>query len=108
MLSLSMDILSNIRSIGCLSRFNDDKHLLLDKRLRIRARIKGYCHYQKIFKRLRFDDEKIFVKTVGPFHSVRESLPQKNVEVIQTKKDVGVVFNEFSEDDREELFSYFE
>ncbi|MCK4736154.1 MAG: hypothetical protein KAT65_27115 [Methanophagales archaeon] len=55
-----------------------------------------------------FDDVKIFVKTVGPFHFVSESLPQKNVEVPQTKNDVGVVFNEFSEDDREELFSYFE
>ena len=54
------------------------------------------------------DEEKIFFKTVEPFHFVRESLPQKNVEVIQTKNDVGVVFNEFSEDDREELFSYFE
>ena len=43
-----------------------------------------------------FDYVKIFVKTVGPFHFVRESLPQKNVEVIQTKNDVGVVFNEFS------------
>jgi len=39
---------------------------------------------------------------------VSESLSQKNVEVPQTKNDVGVVFNEFSEDDREELFSYFE
>ena len=37
-------------------------------------------------------DVKIFVKTDGPFHFVRQSLPQKNVEVIQTKNDIGVVF----------------
>ena len=37
-------------------------------------------------------DVKIFVKTDGPFHFVRQSLPQKNVEVIPTKNDIGVVF----------------
>ena len=41
-------------------------------------------------------DVKIFVKTDGPFHFVRQSLPQKNVEVTQTKNDVGVVFKENS------------
>jgi uncharacterized protein (TIGR00661 family) len=37
-------------------------------------------------------DVKIFVKTNTPFHFVGQSLPQKNVEVIQTKNDIGVVF----------------
>ena len=35
---------------------------------------------------------KIFVKTDGPYNFVRQSLPQKNVEVIQSKNDVGIVF----------------
>ncbi|MCL0090051.1 hypothetical protein M1O54_06865 [Dehalococcoidia bacterium] len=41
-------------------------------------------------------DVKMFVKTGGPFHFVRQSLPQKNVEVIQTRNDIGVVFKENS------------
>ena len=41
-------------------------------------------------------DVKIFVKTYGPFHFVRQSLPQKNAEVIQTKNDIGVAFKENS------------
>ncbi len=41
-------------------------------------------------------DVKIFVKTEGPYNFVRQSLPQKNVEVIQTKNDIGVVFKENS------------
>jgi len=39
---------------------------------------------------------KIFVKTDGPFHFVKQSLPQKNVEVIPTKNDIGVVFKKDS------------
>ena len=39
---------------------------------------------------------KIYVKTDAPFHFVRQSLPQKNVDVIPTKNDVGVVFKENS------------
>ena len=42
------------------------------------------------------NDVKIFVKTSGPFHFVRRSLPQKNVGVIRAKNDVGVVFKENS------------
>ena len=41
-------------------------------------------------------DVKIFVKTDGPYNFVRQSLPQKNVEVMQTKNDIGVVFKENS------------
>ena len=41
-------------------------------------------------------DVKIFVKTDSPFNFVRQSLPQKNAEVIQTKNDIGVVFKENS------------
>ena len=41
-------------------------------------------------------DVKIFVKTDSPFNFVRQSLLQKNVEVIQTKNDIGVVFKENS------------
>ena len=41
-------------------------------------------------------DVKIFVKTDTPFHFVKQSLPQKNGEVIQTKNDIGVVFKENS------------
>ena len=43
---------------------------------------------------LDLSNEKIFVKTVGPFPFVRESLQQKNVEVTQTGNDIGVVFLE--------------
>ena len=41
-------------------------------------------------------DVKIFVKTDTPFHFVRQSLLQKNVEVIHTKNDIGVAFMENS------------
>ena len=41
-------------------------------------------------------DVKIFVKTDTPFNFVKQSLPQKNVEVIQTKNDIGVAFKENS------------
>ena len=41
-------------------------------------------------------DVKIFVKTDSPFNFVRQSLLQKNVEVMQTKNDIGVVFKENS------------
>ena len=58
----------------------------------------GYGHASRdiaIIRRLlkEFNDIKIYVKTNGPFHFVRDSLPQKNVEVIQTKNDIGVIFN---------------
>ena len=59
----------------------------------------GYGHASRdiaIIRRIldEINDVKIFVKTAGPFHFVKQSLPQKNVEVIQTKNDVGVVFKE--------------
>jgi uncharacterized protein (TIGR00661 family) len=61
----------------------------------------GYGHasrdiaiIRKILKENR--DVKIFVKTDGPFHFVRQSLPKKNVKVIQTRNDIGVAFKENS------------
>ena len=39
-------------------------------------------------------DVKIFVKTDVPYNFVRQSLPQKNVEVVRAKNDIGVVFKE--------------
>lgn len=61
----------------------------------------GYGHASRDIAIIRglldeFNDVKIYVKTDGPFHFVQQSLPQKNVEVIQTKNDVGVVFKEKS------------
>ena len=41
-------------------------------------------------------DVKIFVKADGPYNFVRQSLSQKNVDVIQTKNDIGVAFKENS------------
>jgi uncharacterized protein (TIGR00661 family) len=41
-------------------------------------------------------DVNIFVKTDTPFHFVKQSLLQKNVEVIQQKNDIGVAFKENS------------
>jgi len=57
----------------------------------------GYGHASRdiaIIRRIlkEFENVKMYVKTDGPFHFVQQSLPQKNVEVIQTKNDVGVVF----------------
>jgi uncharacterized protein (TIGR00661 family) len=61
----------------------------------------GYGHASRdiaIIRRIlkEFEDVKMYIKTDGPFHFVQQSLPQKNVEVIQTKNDVGVVFKEKS------------
>ena len=61
----------------------------------------GYGHASRDIAIIRgildeFNGVKIYVKTAGPFHFVQQSLPQKNVEVIQTKNDVGVVFKENS------------
>ena len=61
----------------------------------------GYGHASRDIAIVRqilnaFTDVKIFVKTDSPFHFVRQSLLQKNVEVIQTKNDIGVVFKENS------------
>ena len=61
----------------------------------------GYGHASRdiaIIRRIldEFNDVKVYVKTDGPFHFVQQSLPHKNVEVIQTKNDVGVVFKKNS------------
>ena len=42
------------------------------------------------------DDVRIHIKTDKAFHFVKQSLLQKNVEVIQQKNDIGVVFKENS------------
>ena len=61
----------------------------------------GYGHASRdiaIIRRIldELNNIKIYVKTDGPFYFARQSLPQKNVEVIRTKNDVGVVFKENS------------
>lgn len=61
----------------------------------------GYGHASRdiaIIRRIfdEFNDVKVFVKTGEAFHFVRRSLPQRNVKVIQTKNDVGVIFEENS------------
>ena len=61
----------------------------------------GYGHASRDIAIVRqilnaFTDVKIFVKTDTPFHFVKQSLPQKNVEVIQQKNDIGVAFKENS------------
>ena len=61
----------------------------------------GYGHASRdiaIIRRIlnQLDGVKIYIKTDEPFHFVRQSLPKKNVEIIQTKNDVGVVFKENS------------
>jgi len=59
----------------------------------------GYGHVSRdiaIIKRIldEFSDIKIYVKTGGLFHFVRQSLLHANVEVVRTKNDAGVVFKE--------------
>jgi len=61
----------------------------------------GYGHAARdiaIIRRISntWRDAKIYVKTDYPFKFVRQSLPQKNVEVIKTKNDIGVVFKKNS------------
>ena len=61
----------------------------------------GYGHASRdiaVIRRLsnELNDVKIYIKTDKAFHFVRQSLSQKNVEVIQTKNDIGVVFKENS------------
>ena len=61
----------------------------------------GYGHASRdiaIIRRIldEFNDVTLYIKTDGPFHFVRQSLPQRNVKVIQTKNDVGVIFEENS------------
>ena len=61
----------------------------------------GYGHASRDIAIIRgilseYDGVKIYIKTDKAFHFVRQSLPQKNVEVTQTKNDVGVIFKENS------------
>lgn len=61
----------------------------------------GYGHASRDIAIIRkilseYNDAKIYIKTYEPFHFVRQSLPYRNVEVIQTRNDVGVVFKENS------------
>jgi len=61
----------------------------------------GYGHasrsiavIRKILSKL--NDVNIFVKTFWPFDFVKESLPQKNVEVLRNKNDIGVALKKNS------------
>jgi len=61
----------------------------------------GYGHASRdiaIIRRIidEFNGIKIYSKTDGPFHFVMDSLLQKNVQVIQTKNDIGVAFKQKS------------
>jgi uncharacterized protein (TIGR00661 family) len=61
----------------------------------------GYGHASRdiaIIRRIldEFNDVKMYIKTGEPFHFVMNSLPKKNVEVIQSENDIGVVFKENS------------
>jgi uncharacterized protein (TIGR00661 family) len=57
----------------------------------------GYGHASRdiaVIRRIlsEYNDVKVYIKTEGPFNFVRQSLPQKNVEVMQTKNDIGIAF----------------
>lgn len=57
----------------------------------------GYGHASRsvaIIRRIlkEFDNIKMYVKTKGAFHFVKQSLRQKNVEIMPAKNDIGVVF----------------
>ena len=57
----------------------------------------GYGHAARdiaIIRKLlaEFNDLKIYIKTDGPFQFVKQSLPQRNIKVIQTKNDIGLIF----------------
>ena len=57
----------------------------------------GYGHASRDIAVIRkilgeYNGVKVYIKTEGPFHFVRDSLPQQNVEVIQTKNDIGIAF----------------
>lgn len=63
----------------------------------------GYGHasrsiavIRRILNSCDFDEIKIYVKTHYPFNFVRRSLSKKNIKVIKTKNDFGVVFKENS------------
>ena len=61
----------------------------------------GYGHASRDIAVIRgiqddFNGVKIYIKTEEPFHFVQQSLPQKDVKVIQTKNDIGVIFKENS------------
>lgn len=61
----------------------------------------GYGHASRDIAVIRkilnaYKDVKIYIKTNGAFDFVRQSLPQKNVEVIRTENDIGVIFKENS------------
>ena len=61
----------------------------------------GYGHASRsiaiIRKLLRqYKDTKIYIKNSGAFDYIKHSLPQKNVEVVNSKNDIGVIFRENS------------
>jgi hypothetical protein len=59
----------------------------------------GYGHASRdiaIIRRILdvYDDVKRYIRTARPFSFVRQSLPQKNIEVIQRRNGVRVIFRE--------------
>jgi hypothetical protein len=43
-----------------------------------------------------YKDAKIYIKNSGAFDYIRHSLPQKNIEVVNTNNDIGVIFRDNS------------
>jgi len=61
----------------------------------------GYGHASRSIAIIRkllseYIDVKIYIKNSGAFDYIRHSLPQKNIEVIKSKNDIGVIFRENS------------
>jgi UDP:flavonoid glycosyltransferase YjiC (YdhE family) len=61
----------------------------------------GYGHASRsiaIIRKLlsKYKDGKIFIKNSGAFDYIRHSLPQENIEVVNTNNDIGVIFRDNS------------
>jgi len=61
----------------------------------------GYGHASRSIAIIRklmseYKDVKIYIKNSGAFDYIRSSLPQDNIEVVQSKNDIGVIFKKNS------------
>ncbi|MBU4374688.1 MAG: hypothetical protein KJ714_09715 [Euryarchaeota archaeon] len=61
----------------------------------------GYGHASRSIAIIRkllseYTDARIYIKNSGAFDFIRNSLPGENVEVVQSKNDIGVIFKENS------------
>ncbi|HEX7627404.1 MAG TPA: hypothetical protein VF354_00595, partial [Candidatus Methanoperedens sp.] len=61
----------------------------------------GYGHASRSIAIIRkllseYKYAKIYIKNSGAFDYLRRSLPNKNVEVVRSKNDIGVIFKENS------------